>query len=210
MSQLFQIHPVHPQIRLIRRAADILQSGGVVACPTDSLYALVCCMKHKKALDRIRSIRRLGNKHRFTLMCINLAEIATYAKVSNSVYRFLKAYTPGPYTFLLNATSEVPKRMMHPARKIIGIRVPENKTLQELLRAIGEPLMSVSLRLPGFTEPIIAADWIRQHLEHELDLIIDSGLVQVEPTSIIDLLEDTPKVLRQGLGDLATLPDAHV
>ena len=210
MSQLFQIHPVHPQVRLIRHAADILQSDGVIACPTDSLYALVCCMQHKKSLDRIRSIRKLSNKHRFTLMCANLAEIATYAKVNNSVYRFLKAYTPGPYTFLLNATSEVPKRMIHPARRVIGIRVPANKTIQALLQAVGEPLMSVSLRLPGFEEPIIAADWIRQRLEHELDLVIDSGLVQVEPTSIIDLTEDAPQVVRAGLGDLSALQDAHV
>ncbi len=207
MSQFFQIHPDNPQARLIRQAADIIRKGGVVVYPTDSAYALGCHIGDKSALDRIRRIRKLDDRHNFTLVCRDLAQIATYAKVNNSVYRLLRHTTPGPYTFILLATSEVPKRLMHPKRKTVGLRVPENSIVDALLADLGEPLMSVTLIMPGDDLPLIDPYDIREVLEHEVDLVIDGGYCGMEATSVIDMADDVPLVLRAGKGDIAPFTD---
>ncbi|MCB1689551.1 MAG: threonylcarbamoyl-AMP synthase [Halioglobus sp.] len=203
MSQFFQIHPDNPQARLIRQAVDIIKSGGVVVYPTDSAYALGCHIGDKNALDRIRRIRKLDAKHNFTLVCSDLSEIATYAKVSNSVYRLLRHTTPGPYTFILPATSEVPRRLMHPKRKTVGLRVPDNAIAAALLADLGEPLMSVTLIMPGDDLPLMDPYDIRETLEHEVDLVIDGGYCGLEPTTVVDLADETPLVMRVGKGDVA-------
>lgn len=203
MSQFYQIHQDDPQSRLIRHAVDIIRSGGVVVYPTDSAYALGCQIGDKNALDRIRRIRKLDDKHNFTLMCRDLSEIATYAKVNNTVYRLLRHTTPGPYTFILRATSEVPRRLMHPKRKTVGLRVPDNRITAALLADLGEPLMSVTLIMPGDDLPLIDPYDIRETLEHEVDLVIDGGYCGMEPTTVVDLSEDIPRVLRAGKGDSA-------
>ncbi len=203
MSQFFQIHPENPQARLIRQAVDIIKGGGVLVYPTDSAYALGCHIGDKNALDRIRRIRKLDAKHNFTLMCRDLSEIATYAKVSNSVYRLLRYTTPGPYTFILPATSEVPRRLMHPKRKTVGLRVPDNPIAAALLADLGEPLMSVTLIMPGDEFPLIDPYDIRETLEHEVDLVIDGGYCGLEPTTVVDLADEMPLVLRVGKGDVA-------
>lgn len=203
MSQFFQIHPDNPQARLVRQAVDIIRNGGVIVYPTDSAYALGCHIGDKAALDRIRRIRKLDDKHNFTLVCRDLSEIATYAKVSNTVYRLLRQTTPGPYTFILPATSEVPRRLMHPKRKTVGLRVPENAIAAALLADLGEPLMSVTLIMPGDDLPLIDPYDIRQTLEHDVDLVIDGGYCGMEPTTVIDLADDTPVVVREGKGDVA-------
>ena len=202
MSQFFQIHPNNPQVRLIRQAADIVRQGGVIAYPTDSAYALGCQIGDKAALDRIRRIRRLEADHNFTLVCRDLSELATYARVDNTQYRLLRNNTPGPYTFILKATSEVPRRLMHAKRKTVGLRVPENNIAQALLADLGEPLMSVTLILPGDELPLIDPYEIRDTLEHDVDLVIDGGYCGMEPTSVIDLADDLPLVLRVGKGDV--------
>jgi|TARA_R110002072_G_scaffold98488_1_gene216649 tRNA threonylcarbamoyl adenosine modification protein (Sua5/YciO/YrdC/YwlC family) len=207
VSQFFQIHPDNPQARLIRQAADIIRKGGVVVYPTDSAYALGCHIGDKSALDRIRRIRKLDDRHNFTLVCRDLAQIATYAKVNNSVYRLLRHTTPGPYTFILLATSEVPKRLMHPKRKTVGLRVPENSIVDALLADLGEPLMSVTLIMPGDDLPLIDPYDIREVLEHEVDLVIDGGYCGMEATSVIDMADDVPLVLRAGKGDIAPFTD---
>ena len=207
MSQFFQSHPDNPQARLIRQAADIIRKGGVVVYPTDSAYALGCHIGDKSALDRIRRIRKLDDRHNFTLVCRDLAQIATYAKVNNSVYRLLRHTTPGPYTFILLATSEVPKRLMHPKRKTVGLRVPENPIVDALLADLGEPLMSVTLIMPGDDLPLIDPYDIREVLEHEVDLVIDGGYCGMEATSVIDMADDVPLVLRAGKGDIAPFTD---
>lgn len=201
MSQFFQIHPDNPQARLVRQAVDIIRGGGVVVYPTDSAYALGCHIGDKAALDRIRRIRKLDDRHNFTLVVRDLSEIATYAKVDNTVYRLLKHATPGPYTFILRATSEVPRRLLHPKRKTVGLRVPENEIAMALLADLGEPLMSVSMILPGDDLPLIDPYDIRQTLEHDVDLVIDGGYCGMEPTTIVDLADDTPVILRAGRGD---------
>jgi tRNA threonylcarbamoyl adenosine modification protein (Sua5/YciO/YrdC/YwlC family) len=203
VSQFFQIHPDNPQVRLIRQAVDIIKSGGVVVYPTDSAYALGCHIGDKSALDRIRRIRKLDDSHNFTLVCSDLSEIATYAKVSNSAYRLLRHTTPGPYTFILPATSEVPRRLMHPKRKTVGLRVPENAIALALLADLGEPLMSVTLIMPGDDLPLTDPYDIRQTLEHDVDLVIDGGYCGMEPTTVVDLADETPVVLRVGKGDTA-------
>jgi len=203
MSQFYQIHQDNPQLRLVKHAVDIIRKGGVVVYPTDSGYALGCHIGDKAAMDRIRAIRTLDKKHNFTLVCRDLSEIATYAQISNSHYRLLKAHTPGAYTFILKATREVPKRLMHAKRKTIGIRIPDNLVAQALLEELGEPLMSVTLIMPGDDMPMTDPYEIRQLLEHQLDLIIDGGFCGFEPTSVIDLEEDEPIVLRHGLGDVS-------
>lgn len=203
MSQFFQIHPDNPQARLIREAADIIRAGGVVVYPTDSAYALGCHIGDKNALDKIRRIRQLEPRHNFTLVCRDLSEIATYAKVNNAAYRQLKHCTPGPYTFILRATSEVPKRLMHPKRKTVGLRVPENAIAAALLADLNEPLMSVSLIMPGDEYPLIDPYDIRQLLERDVDLVIDGGYCGMEPTTVIDLADDIPLILRTGKGDTA-------
>jgi len=203
LSQFFQIHSETPQTRLVRQAADIVRGGGVVVYPTDSAYALGCHIGDKMALDRIRRIRKLDDKHNFTLVCRDLSEIATYAKVNNAAYRLLRQTTPGPYTFILKATSEVPKRLMHPKRKTVGIRVPENAIAAALLADLGEPLMSVTLIMPGDEYPLVDPYDIRQSLEHEVDLVIDGGYCGMEPTTVVDLADEVPTVLRQGKGESA-------
>lgn len=203
MSQFFQIHAETPQARLVRQAADIVRGGGVVVYPTDSAYALGCQIGDKMALDRIRRIRKLDEKHNFTLVCRDLSEIATYAKVNNAAYRLLRQTTPGPFTFILKATSEVPRRLMHPKRKTVGIRVPENAIAAALLADLGEPLMSVTLIMPGDEYPLVDPYDIRQYLEHDVDLVIDGGYCGMEPTTVVDLADEVPAVLRQGKGDSA-------
>ena len=205
MSQFYQIHPQNPQPRLISHAVDIVRNGGVVVYPTDSAYALGCRIGDKDALDRIRRIRKLDDKHNFTLVCRDLSEIATYAKVNNTVYRLLRHTTPGPYTFILRATSEVPRRLLHPKRKTVGLRVPDNTIATALLAELGEPLMSVTLIMPGDDLPLTDPYDIREVLEHDVDLVIDGGYCGMEPTTVVDLADDTPLVLRVGKGDVALL-----
>lgn len=201
MSQFFQVHPENPQIRLIRQAADIVRGGGVIAYPTDSAYALGCHIGDKQALDRIRAIRRLDDRHNFTLVCRDLSEIATYARVDNTVYRLLKHNTPGPYTIILRATSEVPRRLMHPKRRTVGLRIPDNVVAQALLEELGEPLMSVTLIMPGDELPLIDPYEIREILEHQVDAVIDGGYCGMEATTVIDMADEVPMVLRAGKGD---------
>ena len=202
MSQFYQIHPENPQARLIRNAVDIIHNGGVVAYPTDSGYALGCHIGDKTALDRIRRIRKLDDKHNFTLVCRDLSEIATYAKVNNTAYRLLRHTTPGAYTFILQATSEVPRRLMHPKRKTVGLRVPDNAIAAALLADLGEPLMSVTLIMPGDEFPLTDPYDIRETLEHEVDLVIDGGYCGMEPTTVVDLADDRSVILRAGKGDV--------
>lgn len=203
MSQFFQIHPDNPQARLIHQSADIIRSGGVVVFPTDSAYAIGCQLGEKNALERIRRIRRLDDRHNFTLMCRDLSEIATYSRVDNTVYRLLKHCTPGPYTFILKATSEVPRRLMHPKRKTVGLRVPANPIAQSLLADLGEPIMSVTLILPGDDYPLIDPYDIRETLQNDVDLVIDGGYCGMEPTTVVDLVDEIPLVMRSGKGDIA-------
>jgi tRNA threonylcarbamoyl adenosine modification protein (Sua5/YciO/YrdC/YwlC family) len=203
MSQFFQIHPDNPQSRLINQAVDILKGGGVIVYPTDSGYAIGCQLGNKKALDTIRRVRKLDSSHNFTLVCRDLSELGSYAKVDNTAYRLLKNHTPGPYTFILKATSEVPKRLMHPKRRTIGLRVPENNIALQLLAGLNEPMMSVTMILPGDDLPMTDPYDIRQTLEHELDLVIDGGYCGMEPTSVIDLVDDMPVIIRRGQGDVS-------
>jgi tRNA threonylcarbamoyl adenosine modification protein (Sua5/YciO/YrdC/YwlC family) len=201
MSQFFQIHPDNPQKRLISQAADIIRSGGVVVYPTDSGYALGCQLENKRGLETICRVRKLDSKHNFTLMCRDLSELATYARVDNSVYRLVKNHTPGPYTFILKATAEVPKRLMQPKRRSIGLRVPNNAIALALLEELNEPMMSVTMILPGDDLPLTDPYEIRQLFEHELDLVIDGGFCGMESTTVIDLVDELPVIVRRGKGD---------
>ncbi len=201
MSQFIEIHPQNPQPRLIRQAVEIIQSGGVIAYPTDSSYALGCRIGEKSAVERIRRIRQLDDKHNFTLVCCDLSELGIYAKVDTSAFRLLKAYTPGPYTFILNATREVPRMLLHPKRRTIGVRVPQHPITLALLEALGEPLMSVSLILPGDDEALSDAWEIRERLEHFVDLVIEGGPGGLQPSTVISLADDEPEVIRVGAGD---------
>ncbi|WP_299310707.1 L-threonylcarbamoyladenylate synthase [uncultured Halomonas sp.] len=203
MSQFFQLHPDNPQKRLIDQAIQIIRSGGVVAYPTDSGYALGCHLGEKKAIDKIKRLRSLDDKHNFTLVCSDLSEIGTYAKVDNDVFRLLKAHTPGAYTFILQATTEVPRLLLHPKRRSIGVRVPDHAITHALLAALGEPLMSVTLIPVGEELPMTDAEEIRDRFASQLDLIIDGGACHLEPTSVVDLRELPPKILREGRGDVA-------
>ncbi|MBB3211256.1 tRNA threonylcarbamoyl adenosine modification protein (Sua5/YciO/YrdC/YwlC family) [Herbaspirillum sp. Sphag1AN] len=204
MSQFFEIHPDNPQLRLIKQAAQIINAGGIVALPTDSCYALVCQLDNKDAVERVRRIRGVDDKHHLTLLCRDLSEIAQYAKVDNRQYRLLKAATPGPYTFILEATKEVPRRLSHPSRKTIGLRVPENRIAHALLEELRQPLLGTTLILPDQKEPLTNADDIRERLEKQIELVIDSGACSLEPTTVIDLSnDDEPLLLRQGRGDAA-------
>ena len=200
MSQFFSIHPENPQHRLVRQAVEIVRKGGVIVYPTDSAYALGCHVGDKKALDKIRQIRRLDKNHNFTLMCRDLSELSVYAKVNNQMFRSLKAHTPGPYTFILEATSEVPRRLMHPQRKTIGLRVPENAIALALLEDLGEPIMSVTLIMPGDEYPLTDPYDIRDLLEHQVDLVVEGGYCGLEPTTVVDLTGEAPEVIRQGVG----------
>ena len=201
MSQFFRIHPENPQSRLIHQAGEIVNSGGVIAYPTDSAYALGCHIGDKRALEKIRQIRKLDQRHNFTLVCRDLSDLGIYARVSNSAYRLIRAATPGPYTFILPATREVPRRLIHPKRKTIGLRVPDNAICQALLSAMGEPIMSSTLQLPGDEYPLTDPDEIRDILEHQLDLVIDGGFCGLEATTVINMEDDVPVVVRQGRGD---------
>lgn len=203
MSQFFAIHPETPQSRLIQQAVSIIQRGGVVVYPTDSAYALGCQLGDKKAMERIRRIRSLREDHNFTLVCRDLSELGTYARVDNAVYRFLRHATPGAYTFVLEATREVPRRLVQPKRKTIGLRVPNHPIPQALLETLDEPLMSATLILPGDDYPMTDPYDIRDRLEHEVDLVIDGGFCGLEATSVIDLTDTVPVILRRGVGDIS-------
>lgn len=203
MTQFFAIHPESPQVRLIRQAVEIVRRGGVIAYPTDSAYALGCRIGEKNPLERIRRIRRLDDNHNFTLVCRDLSELGTFARVDNTAYRAIRHATPGPYTFILEATGEVPRRMMHPKRKTIGLRVPDNAIAQALLAELGEPLMSVTLQMPGDEYPLTDPYDIRDTLARDVDLVIDGGYCGLEPTSVVDMTREPPAIVRRGLGDLA-------
>ncbi|MEY2809376.1 MAG: hypothetical protein RLZ66_887 [Pseudomonadota bacterium] len=209
MAQFLQIHPDNPQVRLLKQAVALLDGGGIVAVPTDSSYALACHLDDKNAVDRLRRIRGVDEKHHLTLLCRDLGELASYARVDNRQYRLLKAATPGAYTFLLEATKEVPRRVSHPQRKSIGLRVPDHKALQALLELHGAPLLATTLILPGDSDPLNDPEDIRQRLEHDLAAVIDAGPCTLEPTTVVDLTPmgrgDDPVVVREGGGDLATL-----
>ena len=201
MSQFITLHPTHPEPRLIKRAVEIVRRGGVIAYPTDSCYALGCHLGDKTAMERIRTIRDVDERHHFTLVCRDLSEIGAFAKVNNAQYRLLKAHTPGSYTFILQATRELPRRLAHPKRATIGVRVPQHVMAQALLAELGEPLLSSTLILPGDDQPLNDAAEIQAHLDHQLDLIIDGGACGVEPTTVIDLSADEPILVRRGKGD---------
>lgn len=203
MAQFFSLHPEHPQARLVRQAADIIREGGLVALPTDSAYALGCHVGDAKAVDRIRAIRRVDDRHHLTLMCRDLSEIATYARVDNIRYRLLKACTPGSYTFILEGTKELPRRIMHPKRKTIGLRVPDHVLVQALLAELNEPLLTSSLILPDDDGPLSDPEEIRDRLEKSVDLVLECGACGLEATTVIDLTGDEPELIRAGRGSLA-------
>ncbi len=203
MSQFFKINPDNPQQRLARQAADILQEGGVVAYPTDSGYALGCQIGNKEALGRICRIRQLNDRHNFTLICSDLSQVGVYAHFDTPAFRLIKANTPGAYTFILKATREVPRRLMHPKRKTIGIRIPDNAIAQALIKEMEEPMMTTTLILPGEESPLTDPVEIRNRLEKEVELVIDGGYGELRPTTLIDFVEGEPRILRQGKGDLA-------
>ena len=204
MSQFFQVHPENPQVRLIKQAAQIIHSGGIVALPTDSCYALVCHLDDKAAVEKLRRIRGIDDKHHLTLLCRDLSEIGNYARVDNRQFRWLKAATPGPFTVILEATRDVPRRLSHPSRKTIGLRVPENAIAQALLEELSQPLLGTTLIMPGEQEILSDAEAIRNRLEKLVDLIIDGGACTMEPTTIVDLTGAEPVLVRQGRGDAAT------
>jgi len=204
MSQFFQIHPENPQPRLIRQAVDLLRQGAVIVYPTDSAYALGCHLEDKKAMDRIRRIRQVDDKHNFTLVCGDLSQMSAYARLTNNtLFRILNSYTPGPYTFILDATSEVPRRLLHPRRRTIGIRIPDNAIAQALVAELGEPIMSSTLILPGQSLPMTDPEDIREQLEHQVDLVIDGGHCGFEPTTVVDMTNELPRVVRRGKGETA-------
>ena len=203
MAQFFQIHPENPQSRLIKQAVEVVQRGGLVAYPTDSAYALGCHIGDKLALDRIRGIRQLDKAHNFTLMCRDLSEVATYAKVNNQKFRLLKSHTPGPFTFILEATSETPRRLKHPKRRTIGIRVPDNAIAMSLLEELNEPMMTSTLILPGEELPLTEPYDIRSLMEHQLELVIDGGFCGMEATTVVDLTGEEPEIARQGCGEFS-------
>jgi tRNA threonylcarbamoyl adenosine modification protein (Sua5/YciO/YrdC/YwlC family) len=203
MAQFFSIHPDSPQPRLIRRAAEIVRAGGVIVYPTDSCYALGCRLGDKAAMERLRAIRQVGPRHHFALVCRDLAELAVYAKVDNRQFRLLKRATPGSYTFILKATRVVPKRLLHPSRRTIGLRVPDHRVVRALLTELGEPLLSSTLLLPGDELPLNDAREIRDRLEHKVDLVLDSGSCGITPTTIVDLTGEIPVITRQGKGSIA-------
>ena len=200
MAQYFEIHPDNPQKRLIQQAVSIIDRGGLIIYPTDSSYALGCHIGDKTAMERIQRIRKTDKDHHFTLVCSDLSEIGTYAKVTNSDYRLMKTLTPGPYTFLLKATSVVPRRLMNPKRKTIGVRVPDNNIVHEMLQELGQPIMSSTLIPPGGIEAMDDAYEIRQSFEHEVDLVIDGGFCGIEPTTVISLIDGVPEIIRHGKG----------
>ena len=205
MSQYFELHPVTPQARLIRRGVEIIRAGGVIAYPTDSCYALGCHIGDKDALERVRRIRQADRHHHFTLVCRDVGEAARFARIDTPQFRMLKACTPGPFTFLLPATRETPRRLQHEKRRTVGIRVPDHPVPQLLLAELGEPLMSSTLMLPGDELPLTDGREIRQRLEHQIDAVLDGGHCGIVPTTVVDLAVDPPVILRRGTGDLTLL-----
>ena len=205
MSQFFSVHPTHPQARLIRQAAEIVRQGGLIAYPTDSCYALGCHIGDKAAMDRLRSVRDMDDKHHLTLMCRDLSEISAYAMVDNAQYRLLKAATPGSYTFILRATREVPRRLMHPRRKTIGVRVPQHPVAHALLAELNEPMLSATLQMPGDDAPLSEAADIRARFGKDLDLILGAGHCGIVPSTVVDLTGEAPVVLRIGTGSVEAL-----
>ena len=205
MAQWLQVHPDNPQPRLLKQAVDMLKQGKVLAVPTDSSYALVCHLDDKTAVDHMRRIRGVDDKHHLTLLCRDLSELASYARVDNRQFRLLKLGTPGPFTFILEATKEVPRRLSHPSRRTIGLRVPEHPVTQELLALFGEPLLATTLIAPGETEPLNDADAILERLSKQLQAVVDAGPCRRQPTTVVDLSGDEPVLVRQGRGDLARL-----
>jgi len=209
MTQYFEVHPVNPQPRLIRQAVAAVRTGGLIAYPTDSCYALGCHVGDKAALERLARIRQVDARHNFTLVCRDLREIATYAKVADWAYRLLRQHTPGPYTFILPATREVPRRVQHAKRRTIGIRVPDHPVTQALLAELGEPLLSSTLILPDDSQPLTDPDEVRVRLSHRVDVIIDAGPCGMEPTTVVELGEEGPVVTRTGRGDPAPFLPRH-
>jgi tRNA threonylcarbamoyl adenosine modification protein (Sua5/YciO/YrdC/YwlC family) len=205
MSQYIEVHPENPQVRLLKQAAQILHDGGVAAVPTDSSYALVCHLDDKAAVEKLRRIRGVDDKHHLTLLCRDLSELASYARVDNKQYRLLKLATPGPFTFILEATKEVPRRVSHPSRRTIGLRVPAHKMLQELLDIFGQPLLSTTLIAPGETEPMNDPDEIRERFQNQVQAVVDAGACAMQPTTVVDLTGDEPVLVRLGRGDPALL-----
>ena len=205
MSQLFEVHPQNPQARLLKQAAQILLDGGIAAVPTDSSYALVCRLDDKAAAENLRRIRQVDDKHHLTLLCRDLSSLASYARVDNRQFRLIKLGTPGPYTFILEATKEVPRRLSHPSRRTIGLRVPDHRVTQELLALFGQPLLATTLIAPGEREPMNDATEIRERFQKLLEAVVDAGACPAAPTTVVDLSGDEPVVLRIGRGDLARL-----
>ncbi len=205
MSQYFEVHPDNPQQRLLKQAAQILHGGGIAAIPTDSSYALVCHLDDKSAAENLRRIRGVDDKHHLTLLCRDLSELASYARVDNKQFRLLKLGTPGPFTFILEATKEVPRRVSHPSRRTIGLRVPDHKVTQELLSVFGQPLLATTLIAPGETEPMNDPGEIRDHFQKLIQAVVDAGACPRQPTTVVDLSGDVPVLVRQGRGDAALL-----
>ncbi len=205
MAQYFDIHPENPQARLLKQAVSLLEKGGILAVPTDSSYALVCHLDDKSAVDHLRRIRGVDDKHQLTLLCRDLSELASYARVDNRQYRLLKAATPGPFTFILEASKEVPRRVSHPSRKTIGLRVPEHKVLQELLAMHGSALLATTLIPPGETEPMNDAEDIRARFEKVIAGVLDAGACPLEPTTVVDICDEEPELIREGRGALARI-----
>jgi len=202
MSQYFEIHPLNPQPRLIKQAVQILRQGGLIALPTDSSYALACPLDDKSAVERLRRLRGIDDKHHLTLMCSDLSELGNFARVDNRQYRWIKGATPGPYVFILEATKEVPRRLSHPARKTIGVRVPDHVVPLALLAELGQPMISATLQMPGDDEPMNDPAEIRARLEKQLDLVVDGGPAPAQPTTVIDLSGGEPELVRLGRGDV--------
>jgi tRNA threonylcarbamoyl adenosine modification protein (Sua5/YciO/YrdC/YwlC family) len=205
MAQYFEVHPDNPQQRLLRQAAQILHEGGIAAIPTDSSYALVCHLDDKEAAQALRRMRQVDDKHHLTLLCRDLSELASYARVDNRQYRLLKGATPGPFTFLLTATKEVPRRVSHPSRRTVGLRVPDHRVTHALLEAFGQPLLGTTLIPPGDTDPLNDPHDIRVRFEHQIQAVVDAGACPMQPTTVVDLSEDEPRLVRLGRGDPAVL-----
>lgn len=203
MSQIFRIHSETPQRRLIKQAADRIRKGEIAVYPTDVAYAVGCALENKRGLERIARLRQLSDKHQYTILCRDLSELATYAKVDNWAYRLIRSHTPGPYTFILKATNEVPRRLMHPKKKTLGLRVPDNPVAQALLEELGEPIMSTTLLMPGETFPLMDPEEIFERVGNQVDLILDGGWGDMETSTVVDLEGEVPVVLRQGKGDVS-------
>ncbi len=201
MTEVLRIHPENPQPRLVAQTVQRIKQGDIVVYPTDTTYAIGCALGNKRGLERIVRIRQLSDKHQFSILCRDLSELATYAKVENWAYRLLKAYTPGPYTFILKATNEVPRRLLHPKKKTLGLRVPENAIVQAVLEQLGEPIMSTTLQMPGAEFPLMDPDEIEEKIGNQVDLILDGGWGELEPSTVVDLEDEVPVVLRIGKGD---------